>query len=227
MALSEDFGVHIGTHLDSLKSLRSGVPEGLPAQLGEVSAILLDYDVAVEKIDEDRHLSAEGKAAKVKTAHDEATAAVEKWRTGKTTGIDAQTASQRAALLAQADKATPVPSDLQVANMVQRLRDFDPLEVEILYADGTDAERKIIEAAANAIGRQPIRRGDSLTWEPIISTERMTAVIAERVERANPDGAAALRDLQRIRNTYDTLAGSAKGLLNDAFPTHYESAPVA
>jgi hypothetical protein len=43
----------------------------------------------------------------------------------------------------------------------------------------------------------------------------------------NPEGATALRDLQRIRNTYDALAGAATGLLHAAFPSHKEPTPVA
>jgi len=111
--------------------------------------------------------------------------------------------------------------------MVTRLSAFDPLEVEILYSDASDTERKIIEAAANAIGRQPRRRGKQLVWEPLISPERMTDAIAARAERANPEGAAALRDLQRIRNTFDALSGVATGLLHAAFPSHKEPTPVA
>ena len=64
-------------------------------------------------------------------------------------------------------------------------------------------------------------------WEPLISNERMTEAIAARAERANPDGAAALRDLQEIRNMYQALAAAAKGLLHASFPSHREPAPVA
>jgi len=55
----------------------------------------------------------------------------------------------------------------------------------------------------------------------------MTEAIAARAERANPDGAAALRDLQEIRNMYQALAAAAKGLLHASFPSHREPAPVA
>ncbi len=51
---------------------------------------------------------------------------------------------------------------------------------------------------ADAIGRQPQRRGEQLMWV-IIPTERVAAANAARVEGAtNPQGAAALRDSARI-----------------------------
>jgi hypothetical protein len=76
--------------------------------------------------------------------------------------------------------------------MVQQLSAFDPLEVEVLYSDATDSERRIIEAAAGAIGRQPRRRGEQLVWEPLVPAERVSGVVAARMERTNPDGVAVL-----------------------------------
>ncbi len=219
MAVKQDFDLHVSLHLQSLETLQSGVPSGLPTQLAEVSTILTNYDADVAKIEKDPHLSADGKAAKVKIACIAAQAAIDEWNAGKTKGIDAQTAAQRARLEAQADKLLPVPTDMQVQHMVQRLSAFDSLEVEILYANATDAERRIIEVAADAIGRQPRKRGEQLVWEPLIATERIAAVRVARMERANPDGAAALRDSQRIRNTYDAVACAAKGLLRESLPS--------
>jgi hypothetical protein len=228
MSITQDYALIVSTQLTHLdRSLRNGVPTGVPAQLAEVSTTLATYDGQLAKLKADDGLSQAGLARQIRTAYDKAQTAVEQWRVGKTSGIDKQLSSQRAALLTDADKALPVPTDLQVTNMVQCLSDFDPLEVEMLYANATDAERRIVEAAASAIGRQPVRRGDKLVWEPLIATERMTEAIAARAERANPEGAAQLRSLQEIRNTYEAVAGAAKGLLHASFPAHHEPASVA
>jgi hypothetical protein len=230
MSLKQSFDIHIGTHLESLKTLRNGMPPGVPDQFGEVATILAEYDVAVAKIQDDKNLSAQGRTVRLKAAHDEAMAAVERWKTGKTTGIDAQTTAKRAALQAQVDKLLPTPSDLQVQTMGQRLAGFDPLEVETLYADATDAERRVIEVAAEAIGRQPRRvslpGGEQVVWEHLLAPERVAAVRAARLEQVNPEGAAALQDLQHIRTTYDTLASTAAGLLHDSLASRAETVPV-
>ncbi len=226
MSVKQDFELHVAIHMQDLKTLRNAVPSGLQAQFAEVSAVLATYDAEVAKIHNDKHLSAEGKAAKLKTVHDEAQAAVQKWQSGRTSGIEAQSAAQREKLESATNKLFPAPTDLQVQNMIARLSAFDPLEVEILYSDATEAERHVIEAAAEAIGRQPRRRGNEVVWEPLIAMERVAAMVAARIERANPDGAAALRDLQRIRGTYDALAGAAKGLLRDSLPGYAAGVPI-
>ncbi len=217
MSLAQDFEVHIRTHLENLKTMQQ-MPSGLSDQMTEVSNILTTYDSAIAKIATNDRLTAKGKAEEARVAHDAALSDVDAWRTRRTGGIEAQASAQRAALLPQADEALPTPTAMQVQNMVQRLSAFDPLEVEVLYADATDAERRVIEAAAAAIGRQPRRRGEQLVWEPLIPPERVAATVAARLERTNPEGAAALRDMQRIRNTYDALAGSASGLLRESVP---------
>ena len=216
MALATDFELHRALHLDSLKSLRGGVPEGLPAQLAEVTPILRVYDEAVATIRRDEGLSPKGKAAQLKAAHDTASAAIEAWKAKKTTGITAQVTAKRAAMQTKVDKNLPTPTGLQVQNMIQRLSAFDPLEVDVLYADATDTERRIIEVAAEAIGRQPIRQGDKIVWAPLIPPDRIAAVMEARIETANPEDVTQLRDLQRIGNTYETIAGSAIGLLAES-----------
>jgi len=220
MSLKQSFDVHIGTHLESLKLMRNGVPSGLQEQLGEVSAILATYDAALAKIENNTHLTTAGKASQIKDARHAALAAVQQWKASRTTGIDAQTAAKRDALQTQADQALPAPTELQVGNMVQRLSAFNPLEVSILYSDATDAERRVIEAAAEAIGRQPRRvtlsGGEQVVWEHLLDPERIAVGRESRMERTNPEGVTALRDLHRIRDTYDTLAGTAAGLLRDS-----------
>jgi hypothetical protein len=74
-------------------------------------------------------------------------------------------------LQSQADKLLSTPTELQVRNMVEQLRQFDSLEVESIHADANDTERRIIEAAADAIGRQPRKRGEQVVWESLILAE--------------------------------------------------------
>ena len=216
MPVMEDFGVHVSIHLQALQTLRGEFPDGLPAQMAEIAPILKTFDTRVAEIEVNDKLSPIGKDDQLKAAMESAAADIEKWRLGKTAGVEAQMAAQRASLQAKADKELSKPTDLQVTNMIQRLREFEPLEIEILYADATDAEKLVIEAAADAIGRQPIRQGNQIVWSPLIPVERVAAVREARIAGANPDGIAALRDLQRIRNTYDALAGSAKELLKES-----------
>lgn len=216
MATKDDYGVHLGIHLKSLESLRGGVPEGLPAQLAEVAPILDSFDSARARITADADLSQTGRENQLNAARAEAEADIEQWRTSRTTGIESQIAASRTANQATVDKELPKPTDLQVTNMIQRLAGFDPLEIEILYADASDTERRIIEVAAESIGRQPVKRGDVISWEPLIPSARVAAVMEARIASANPPCTAALRDLERIRNTYDFLAGSAKALLKES-----------
>ena len=160
-----------------------------------------------------------------------AQAAIQEWRTSHTTGIDAQAAASRAALQSQSDKLHPAPTDMQVQTMVQPLSAFDPLEVEILYGDASDAERRVIEAAAETAGRQPRRvanpAGDSVVWDHLLAPERIAASREGKIAEANPEGAAALRDLEHIRSTYDALAAAATGMLRDSLPAHAVAVPVA
>jgi hypothetical protein len=216
MALVTDFELHRSLHLQSLETLHRGIPEGLPNQLDEITPILEEFDARVIEISKDDTLSHIGKDNALKTARETAAAEIEVWRVTKVNGLEAQISASRVALQTQADKNLSNPTDLQITNMVQRFRDFDSLEAEILYADATDEERRIIEVAAEAIGRQPVKRGDKITWEPIIAAERIEAVKEARIAAANPEGMAALNDLQRIKNTYDFIAGGAKGLIQEA-----------
>jgi len=221
MSLSKDFDLHQTMHLQSLNRLRNGVPSGMPEQLGEVSAILTTYDTAQAKIAADANLTPAGKASQIKDARDAALAAVQQWKASRTNGIDAQTIVTRAALHKQADKALPAPTAMAVENMVTRLSAFNSLEVELLYADATDAERRVIETAAEAIGRAPKRVSlpggeQQVVWAHLLAPERVAAVREARLEQVNPDGAAALRNLEIIRGTYDALGSAAAGLLRGA-----------
>lgn len=216
MALVTDFELHRTLHLQSLETLRGGIPKGLPDQLSEITPILESFDARVVEISKDDTLSDIGKDNALKAARDTAAAEIEVWRVSRVNGIEAQISASRAALQAKTDKDLPVPTELQVMNMVQQLKQFDPLEVEILYAEGTDAERRVIEVANEAIGRQPIRQGNTIVWSSLIPSERIEAVKEARIAASNPEGMDALNDLQRLSNTYSTIASSAKGLIQEA-----------
>lgn len=230
MSLANDFDLHRNLRVESLKTLHN-MPAGLPGQLAEVTPILAEYDAALAQIATNNNLSAAGKAEQIQQAYERATADVENWRAAKVNAVNAQTDTKRAALHSLVEKSLPTPTDVQVQNMAQRLSAFDPLEVEVLYADATDAERVIIEAAADAIGRQPRRLsspiGSQVVWEHLLSPERVAAVREARITQVNPDGAMALRDLQVISNTYAAMAGAAAGLLRESVAGVAERVPVA
>jgi len=227
MSLTQDFELIMTTHFAALERRLSSVPSGLADQVAEVPAAIATFEGELTKLQQDDGLSQVGQARRVQVAYDAAQVRVENWRVTRTSGIDKQMAALRASLLTEANKGLPTPTDLQVTNMVTQLSGFSDLERELLYLTASDVGRRVIEAAAAAIGEQPVRHGDKVAWEPVIKAETITEAVAARVERANPDGAAALRDLQEIRNTFEALAGAAKGLLHASFPTHREPAPVA
>jgi hypothetical protein len=227
MSFRQDFDFTVSTQLAAMRRLQNGVPSGLPAQLEEVGTIVSGFETQLDALRNDDGYSQAGRTRQVAAAYDKAQVAVEEWRVARTNGVDKQLAGLRTALLTQANQNIPTPTDLQVQNMITRLADFDPLEVEMLYSNATDAERRVIEAAATAVGRQPVRRDDRVIWEPLLSTDRMSEAIATRAERANPDGAAQLRDLQQVRSAYEAVAAAAKQILQTAFPSHNEARPLA
>src|SRR6266849_4525009 len=136
MALAENLSLHIQTHVAHLQTIVStDVPSGLPAQLAELSAILGTYDTARASIDPNPRLSPEGKFLEAQAACNTAQGDIEKWRAGKIGGLDRQLAAARAALLAKAGQSVPEPTPLRVQTMIQRLADFDQLEVAVVYAN--------------------------------------------------------------------------------------------
>jgi hypothetical protein len=227
MSLRADFDFIVSTQLAALRRLHNGVPSGLPAQFEEVGSVVSGFETKLDALRNDDGYSQAGRTRQIQAAYDAAQVAVEEWRVARTNGIDKQLGALRTALLTEANKGIPAPTDLQIQNMITRLAGFDPLEVEMLYSGATDTERRLIEATATTVGRQPVRRDDRIVWEPLISNDRMSEAIATRAERANPDGAAQLRDLQQVRGTYETIASAAKGILHTAFPSHNEARPLA
>jgi hypothetical protein len=218
MSLANDFNLMKTTQLAALTRLHHGVPSGVAAQVADLGAILAKLDTARASSDTDPHLSADGKFAKAQSAVNAAQADIENWRATKTGGLDRQLATAQAALLARAGAAVPEPTPLQVSTMANQLADFDDVERQVLYAEANDEVQRVMEAASVTVGLQPVRRGDGLAWEPLITAESMAATVLARVERYDAAGAAQLRDLQRIRNMFASLAGSAKALVLASLP---------
>jgi hypothetical protein len=214
MALVNDLEFHRDRHLDSLKTLSGGIPAGLSDQLSELAPPLAEYETAAALIANDANLTELGRQNARADARAKATAAIEAWTTGKTAGVDAQAAALDATRRTQAEKGATPPTALAVTFMAERLGTLDPLEVDVLYSDATDQERLLIEVATESVGRVPRRRPDgTVVWEHILSPERIAQGRAARLERVDPAASASLRDLARIRRTYEAMAGAAVGLV--------------
>jgi hypothetical protein len=216
MSLIKDLELHLRIHLDALSNLSSGVPEGLPAQLAALAPVVGEFEAEAAKIAADPMLSTQGKATRDKAAREAAAATITKWEAALVAGVDRQIGALDAQL-AKADPATPPPNDAVVDALGHRLLEFDPIEMEVLYADASDRERLLIELAAERIGRVPRRRGPGgeLVWEHILDPERIAAGRAARLATANPAAVAAREDARRIRGIYTSLATAARKLLGE------------
>jgi hypothetical protein len=205
--------------------LRNGLPSGAQAQVAALGTAPNTFFAAKATSDVDSNLSPNGKLAAAQAAANTARVDISTWEAKYVGGLDKQLAAARTASLAKVGALVAEPTALQVSTMVQRLQAFDPLEVEILYAGGTDDERHVIEVCAEQLGRQPRRRADGqVTWEPIIAPERIAESVLARVERLDAEGARAIRDLEAIRNCYAGLVGTARTLINEALPSHQGAA---
>jgi hypothetical protein len=213
MSATFDFDFFAKNHLGYLSSTMPSVPAGVPDQVAQLRTIVVAYDAAIAAATDDKRLSSVGKGDAFDAAKASAEAGIDTWANAKTSGIDQQMAGLQSRLLAAANTGVPDPTPLQVQLMCARLAEFDAIENMGLYSNATDAEKRVIEAAVAALGRQPVRRNGSLTWQPLLDPELINASILARAERSVPDVADQLRTLQRIRNLFDTLAGEAKSLL--------------
>jgi hypothetical protein len=214
MALIDDFKLHQDLHLQALDNLHGGIPEGLPTQLSELAPTVAAYEEARTKIEADTTLTGLGKQNAIIDARTKAASSIDTWKAGKITGIDAQINQQQQAL-AKADPSTVQPTEFAIKFMAEVLQKHDSLENELLYATATDAERQVMELAAESIGRVPRRRGlaGELVWEPALSPERIAAARTARQADRNPPALAALNDARRIRNVYAAMASAAVELL--------------
>jgi len=215
MSMRSDFDLHREVHLKALADLECGVPSGLVVQLNELAPVVGGYEMAAATIQADARLSDVGRQHAAKVERDKAAAAIGVWKAGKIGGVDAQVAALESARQAQANQRDGQPTEFQVKFMAEKLVALDPLECEILYSDGSEEERLTIEAAVEAVGRVPRRRGPdgALVWEHLLDPARIASARAARLERADPNVAASLRDLARIRNVYAAMASAATSLV--------------
>ncbi len=190
----------------------------MPAQLAELATILASYDTARAAIDGNPRLSPNGKFAEAQDVANRAVGAIEKWRTSKLDGLDRQLAAERSALLTKAGQSIAEPTPLRVQTAVQRLTGVDPLEVQALYHAADPNDQRLLEVAAEAVGRQPVRRDGGLVWEPLLPADTITETMLARADRVDAAAAASIRALQRIRNTYESVAGSARAMVNESLP---------
>jgi len=212
--LTEDLALHQTLHLDALKNLGGGVPEGLPGQLQELAPVLTAFEAARATIEKDANLTALGKQTAIADARTKAAASIDTWKTTRTAGIDAQIDQQQRAL-AKADPGSVQPTEFAIHFMAAILSKNDPLENEVLYSDATEGERVTMELASEMIGRTPKRRGPSneLAWEHALSPDRIAAARVARQAEKNPTAVSALADARRIRNVYVAMSSAAVELL--------------
>jgi len=178
-----------------------------------------DYDAIVERahkekasIDANANLTGRGKGAE-KTA--KAAALVKEIldkHTPRLTGLDADLAAHRAALLPQSSEK---PDARRIDFMLSHLRDRTPQEIGIFYTSATDEERLVMEAAATSVGRVPMKTGNGLQWQPLLDADTVNEAIMARATAKNPSGAAKLRELSEIRAMHVTVAGHAVAEIND------------
>jgi hypothetical protein len=158
------------------------------------------------QIDRDVNLTPRGRQEARHEAATHARTSLSKWATGKLTGLDAQVAEHRRALVPQ----TPTPDPRKVDHLVARLQTFTPDEIATFYGSATDEERQLIEAASASIGRIPTKTPNGLTWEPLVSPEAVHESILARATAQNPVGVAKYNELTEIRAMHVTVAQHAE-----------------
>ena len=165
-------------------------------------------------IDADPHLTSKGKdAARVKAAKD-ALEALGKWHTPRLAGLDADLATQRAALVPTGDKPDPRRVELMASRLVQ----FTPDETRVFYTSSTttDEERLVMEAASVLVGRVPMKTGNGQEMRPLLDPETVNETQMARAAEKNPQAVARLNELADIRAMHVTIAGHAVAEVREA-----------
>jgi hypothetical protein len=161
--------------------------------------------------DADPHLTPKGKdAARVKAAKD-ALEALGKW--SRLAGLDADLATQRAALVPTGDK----PDARRVELIASRLIQFTQEENGVFYNSATDEERQVMEAASSMLGRIPVKAGDGgLELRPVLAPERVNESVMARAAERNPQAVQRFNELTEIRAMHVTVANHAIAEIREA-----------
>jgi hypothetical protein len=174
--------------------------------LNEAPTIVAAFEAQLATIGANPHLTADGKAAERAKAAQDALDKIQKWHTPRLAGLDADLGKHRAALLVP---ATAKPDARRVDFLLSHLRALSPVEIATFYGSATDDERRLMEAAAESVGRVPMKTENGLEWRPLLDSETVTASIADRAAVRDPAGAARLEELVEIRAMHVTVAAVA------------------
>lgn len=216
MSLKSDLAQQVTLHVESLATLHTP-RAGLEPAFMEATDLVDGDETAITTLRTDPLVSPFGKRQRLEELRTAAEARWTAWRLAKDTPLAAQVDRLTAQLEREAAAQQPAFTEGQISRMADRLTRFDEVEIRSLYASATDAEKLLIERAAEQAGRQPRRRqnGD-IGWDLLLDVahdEAVTAMRAARLERANPTVFAELEDLGRIRATYQHIASGAKALV--------------
>lgn len=207
MSRVEDFALFESVHSEALALL----PDA-EAAVRPLRSAVRDVEVREQAVQPDPHLTTSGKVDAMKSAKTAANAVVDTWSTPP--AVDAQRSALAADVSRRDAAAAPTYSAEQVAGMVAMLTPFDAVELGVLYADASDGEQRLMEAAAILVGRRPVKRTDGLPgWERLLDTERVELARERRMAAAFPAEVAKLRDLDRVLSALRSLASAARQLI--------------
>jgi hypothetical protein len=180
---------------------------------------LEDYDAIVERahkekvsLDANPNLTGRGKAAEKAARGAALVKEILDKHTPRLTGLDADLAAHRSALLPQSPEK---PDARRIDFMLSHLRDRTPQEIAIFYNSATDEERLVMEAAAASVGRVPMKVGNGLEWQPLLNAETVNESVIARATAKNPAGAMKLQELSEIRSMHVTVASHAIAEIKD------------
>ena len=181
-------------------------PASVLDPLREAQTIVARFHGQLGAIDANPHLTREGKAAeRTRVAH-VALDALHQWHTPRLAGLDADLGQHRAALLVP---ATERPDARRIDFLLSHLRAMAPAEIATFYDAATEDERRLMEAAAESVGRVPMKTENGMVWRPLLDPETVNASIAGRAAARDPDGAARLEELAELRAMHVTVASIA------------------
>jgi len=164
-------------------------------------------------IDNDPHLTAQGKKAAKEAKRAANVKAIADVSTPRLAGLGADVAAHRSALLpVSAEK----PEARRIDFLLSHLRDRTPHEIGVFYNSATDEERLVLEAAAQSVGRIPTKRPDgSLAWAPLLPAETINESVIARATAKNPQGAKKLKELEEIRSLHASVASIAEATVRE------------
>jgi hypothetical protein len=164
-------------------------------------------------IDNDPHLTPQGKAAAKAAKSAAAVKAITDVSTPRLAGLDADVAAHRSALLSGNTQKT---DERRIDFLLSRLRDRSPQEIAVFYNSANDDERLALEEAAQSVGRVPTKGADgSLVWTPLLPAETINESIIARASAKNPQGAKKLQELEEIRATHASFASIAAATVRE------------